>query len=79
MQGISGRKLGTLTSYRHVRAILLNFETLDPWVVGQQAARDIYAGGAGEGGSNPDDVDWLTPLAKHCNLSSMPAACNGTY
>ena len=37
----SGGKLGTLASYRHVRAILPNFETLDPWVVGQRAARDI--------------------------------------
>ena len=27
--------------------------------------------GAGEGGSNPDAVDRLTPLAKHCNLSSI--------
>ena len=39
---ISGGKLGTLTSYRHTRAILLNFETLDPQVVGQQAALDIH-------------------------------------
>ena len=39
---ISGEKLGTLTSYRHVRAILPNFETLDPRVVGQWAAHDIY-------------------------------------
>ena len=36
----SGGKLGTLASYRHVRAILPNFETLDPWVAGQQAAHD---------------------------------------
>ena len=39
---ISGGKLGTLTSYRHARAILPNFETLDPRVAGQRAARDIY-------------------------------------
>ena len=38
----SGRKLGTLASYRHARAILLNFETLDPQVAGQWAACDIY-------------------------------------
>ena len=36
----SGGKLGTLTSYRHARAILPNFETLDPWVAGQWAAHD---------------------------------------
>ena len=38
----SGGKLGTLASYRHTRAILPNFETLDPWVAGQWAACDIY-------------------------------------
>ena len=38
----SGGKLGTLASYRHARAILPNFETLDPRVAGQRAARDIY-------------------------------------
>ena len=37
---ISGGKLGTLASYRHARAILPNFETLDPQVVGQWAACD---------------------------------------
>ena len=35
-------------------------------------------GGAGEGGSNPDVVNGLTPLAKHCNLSSIPAVFSGT-
>ena len=39
---------------------------------------DIYVGGAGEGGSNPDVVDRSTPLAKHCNLSSIPAVCSST-
>ena len=41
-QETSGGKLGTLTSYRHVRAIVPNFEILDPRVMGQRAARDIY-------------------------------------
>ena len=41
-QETSGRKLGTLASYRHMRAILLNFATLDPQVVGQQAACDTF-------------------------------------
>ena len=39
---ISGRKLGTLTSYRHARVILPNFETLDPQVMGQHSVCDIY-------------------------------------
>ena len=39
----SGRKLGTLASYRQARAILPNFETLDLRVAGQRAAHDIYA------------------------------------
>ena len=39
---------------------------------------DVYAGGAGEGGSNPDMVNESTPLAKHYNLSCIPAVCSGT-
>ena len=31
-----------------------------------------------KGGSNPDAVDKLTLLAKHCNLSSIPAVCSST-
>ena len=41
-QETSGGKLGTLASYRHARSILPNFETLDPRVAGQRAARDKY-------------------------------------
>ena len=40
-QETSGGKLGTLASYKYARAILPNFETLDPRVAGQRAACDI--------------------------------------
>ena len=38
----SGGKLGTLTNHRHVSATLRNLKILDPWAIGQRAARDIW-------------------------------------